>query len=174
MKRSRRIANLALGGVCLIALSACDETPPKVHANAEACAAATGDAETCKKAEEEARANHLSKAPRFKSFEECEAQFGFGKCGEVREPSGGGWIMPALAGFMMGRSFGGMSARPVYTDSRGFAYSDGKRLNQREATTSYGASSAAGRTVAGTASATSPVQRGGFGSTSRSFSSAGS
>lgn len=127
----------------------------------------------------------IETAPKYATFEECTADFGAENCQSVQatgnsvanaeqavqQSSGGGFFMPLLAGFMMGKMMSGMAGgnnmahKPVYSpkDATGrptnFYDSSGK---------SYGAAQAGGRTVsvpkndikskpAGT------MQRGGFG-----------
>ena len=163
MKRSRLI-KLALLGV---ALTACDQkSPPKEeHKGApqingqvfkdEAECQKTYSAEVCHKTFEESKKIHAQTAPKFNSKEECEKLHGVGKCTESPHSSGGGGgiFMPMMMGYMLGNMLGGRpTASPIMAGTAGVA---------------AGASPWASRAPA------APVQRGGFGNASRSYSSAG-
>ncbi len=121
MKRSRYVALLAMGASAL-ALSACgeSETPAGVYTSVDQCVADkqfTDD--ECRKAFETAKEEHKKVAPKYASKEDCEADFGAGKCEEspYRTTSGTSTFMPLLVGYMLGRTLGGQPAftpQPLY------------------------------------------------------------
>ncbi|MGL4675388.1 MAG: DUF1190 domain-containing protein [Wohlfahrtiimonas sp.] len=130
----------------------------------------------------------IETAPKYATIEECTADFGAENCQSVQQAttgnavanaeqsiqqqqSSGGFFMPLLAGFMMGKLMSGMTGgnnmahKPVYSpkDATGrptnFYDSSGK---------SYGAAQAGGRTVSVPKSdikskPAGTMQRGGFG-----------
>ena len=59
--------------------------------------------------------------PRFHSIEDCQTQYSYDQCHYVQGPSGG-WFMPALAGFMIGRALGDHHG---YGYPYGFGYGGG-------------------------------------------------
>jgi len=103
-----------------------------------------------------AKEQHQKSAPTFSKKEECENQFGVGKC-ETQASSGGGSVfLPIWMGYMMGRmtrdSSSYYTSSPVYFGKNGNTFTS---TNSRATTPVTGARS---------------VSRGGFGSTGRSFS----
>ncbi|MDQ2104336.1 DUF1190 domain-containing protein [Azospirillum isscasi] len=134
MKRSRTVAALLLGGFSPI-LVACGEDGPEavtVYPSVEACTAekAAGD---CAAAFAAARDEHLASAPRFASRAACEAEMGDGACvpgDENRGSSVGNVFVPALVGFMIGRSLTGSYAQPVYFDRQGYARSGATQIGR--------------------------------------------
>ncbi|CAO3426435.1 DUF1190 domain-containing protein [Azospirillum doebereinerae] len=139
MKRSRTVAALLLGGISPI-LVACGEDAPEtatVFPSVEACAVEMSAAD-CTTAFAAAREEHKASAPRFASREACEAEMGDGACTPADEAQANGQtagqgsqgssmgnvFVPALVGFMVGRSLsGGFSQQPVYFDRQGYARS---------------------------------------------------
>ncbi len=173
MRRSKRIATLVAGGTCLLLLSACEDDP-EVFAGVEQCVAETGDRIACEADYAAALAAHRETAPKFADAARCEEIYGEGKCvpapagqtageqvaqGEQtaqgeQVAGGGGFFMPMMMGYMMGRMIGGASM-PVYRDKSGYAYT----------------SRAPGPATPDAMRA--PSSRGGFGRTGGAFSSAG-
>ena len=169
MKRSKYVALLAMG-VSALALSACGEetTQAGVYASVEQCIQDKQYTEAeCRDAFGKARADHERVAPKYASKEECEADFGAGKCEQsqtTRTSTGSSIFLPLIAGYMMGKFMGGnaMSGQPLYksaNDPNTFRNGDNKAV----------ASKTGAQPVP--ASATSPAQsrstttaRGGFGS----------
>ncbi|MCG5241239.1 DUF1190 domain-containing protein [Azospirillum doebereinerae] len=137
MKRSHTVAALLLGGISPI-LVACGEDAPEattVFPSVEACAVEMSAAD-CGTAFAAARQEHQATAPRFASREACEAEMGDGACtpaddaqanGQANNPGGGqgsgmgNVFVPALVGFMVGRSLSGGFSQPVYFDRQGYA-----------------------------------------------------
>lgn len=132
MKRSRTVAALLLGGISPL-LFACGEDGPEeatVYPSVEACTAEK-PASDCAEAFTAARQEHLAGAPRFASREACEAEMGDGACTPANEGMGSGTgsiFVPALVGFMIGRSLTGGYAQPVYFDRQGYARSGNTRI----------------------------------------------
>ncbi|HTY93036.1 MAG TPA: DUF1190 domain-containing protein [Steroidobacteraceae bacterium] len=116
MKRSRSIELVLMGTVPLL-LSACDQPSPPAppapppqasvayHDLAQCIADGKVGADICEKAYADAVQAQYRDGPRFDSQGECEAQYGYDQCHHVQTASGG-WFMPALAGFMIGRALG--------------------------------------------------------------------
>lgn len=155
MKRSKSIRLVLLGSVGAVALSACDGSDQtaggQFYQDEQQCAAAN-DASACRQALADARAAHQSTAPAFTSRASCEAQFGKDNCGPAEQKpsvqqvaagegpqaaaqtqtatsSGGGFFMPMLLGYTMGRMLGGgmgMAGQPVWRDARNTAYVGGR------------------------------------------------
>ena len=112
MKRSRSIQLVLIGTVPLL-LSACDgpasQAPQQqstlAYQDLKQC---IGDgkvgADICEKAYADAVQAQYREGPRYSTLGDCQAQFGYDQCHPVQTASGS-WFMPALAGFMIGRSF---------------------------------------------------------------------
>jgi uncharacterized protein YgiB involved in biofilm formation len=164
MKRSRSIRLVLLSSTGLL-LAGCDQPDPLARndffENEQQCAQAN-DASACRQALMDARQQHARTAPAFASREACEAQFGLENCTETRQrPSpeqiqpgeqqaaqsgGGSWFLPAMLGYMMGRTMGGpafvppaagaqappqaATARPVYRDVNNTVYSGRETLGR--------------------------------------------
>lgn len=137
MKRSKRITLVLMGTAGLITLAACDDTPEVEDAKffkSEAECAASSDPQDCKDAFETARKEHWRTAPSFTSRESCEAQFGAANCVQTNVQPGtaqatptasagmSSWFLPALGGYFIGRTLGGLSAMPYYqnVNNQGF------------------------------------------------------
>jgi uncharacterized protein YgiB involved in biofilm formation len=150
MKRSRAIRLVLLGTTGLVALTACDQPDPTAAGNfyrdQQQCERAN-DADACRMALADARAQHLQTAPAFTSRQDCEAQFGAENCMETKERPGqapadsqqasmmgGSWFMPLMMGYMLGQTMGRFSGQPVYRDTTNTAYSGNRtvgRINDR-------------------------------------------
>jgi uncharacterized protein YgiB involved in biofilm formation len=155
MKKSQFI-HLALLGTGLIVLQGCDDKE-KAFKDEQECLK-TNSAEKCRQAFNQSQAMHAASAPKFMSREDCEKQFGVGKCTgtppDSREASGGGMFMPMMAGFMMGKMMGGGHV------ASGYRHEDDRRGSRAGAAGYLGRPSAS-------------AKRGGFGG-SASYFSAGS
>ncbi|WP_162914628.1 DUF1190 domain-containing protein [Desertibaculum subflavum] len=224
MRRSRRIATLLVGTATLLVLTACDEDPAsdaKLYSDLEACKV-ENTPEECDKAFGAAKAFHAQETPRYRSQAECEDLFGQGRCEQApavasglagqstpgqptpgqtapgQTASTGSFFMPALMGFMLGRSmsgFGSSAGYPVYADRQGYVYAGRQQLGtcvppqncprpmgstSSTRTGATGISSSSGRYAissagTGTEAASRAATRGGFGTTaSRMSSSSGS
>src|SRR3546814_13420243 len=84
MKRSRSIRLVLLGSAGVFMLSACEDpvdvaTKGQLFTDAQACESAY-DRQECLDAYQRAETAHVETAPKFKSREECEAEFGIENC----------------------------------------------------------------------------------------------
>ena len=180
----------ALGGGAM--LSGCGEAAaepkqpaPKVAAaktgeevmlfeNVFACAKETGKSqEECSAMRSEALAAAEKEAPRFEAVQDCEEEFGAGKCMEsVDETSGRPHFSPFLAAFL----WSSRTERPVPAfSSRGGGYqtSNGVRLGYAGAPGKYYAAARAmqpPRSVPAVKPASPTAKTAGFGETSRGSS----
>jgi len=204
MKRSTQIG-LAAAGVVLVATiwgSGREEaTEDSLVYNSLADCRAGGQLTStqCEQRFNEATANHLRDAKKFSSTSACEAEYGSGSCRSAVW-NGASVVVPALAGFMLARSFaqGGGAAQPLLPPTRdacppGSAAPECQQARSSSSSTggSYGgrgssSSSRAYSTTSGAAlvarsgsspgvtTTTTTTSRGGFGSTARSYSSSSS
>ncbi|AOO82436.1 DUF1190 domain-containing protein [Bosea vaviloviae] len=203
MKRSTQIG-LAAAGVVLVATiwaNSGDDTQEDsfvYNSLAECRAAGQLSSSQCEARFNEATANHLRDAKKFTSTSACETEYGSGSCRSAVW-NGAQVIVPALAGIMLARSLsqGGGAAQPLLpptqqacppgspaqecqqarsssSSSGGGSYGGRSGSSSRAYSTTSGAAVVArSGTVSGVAS-TSTTSRGGFGSTSHSFSSSSS
>lgn len=199
MKRSSQIG-LAAAGVILVAtvwsMTSDDPQENLVYDSLSDCRAAGQlTARQCETAFAEATAARLKDAPKFRSQNECEAQYGSNGCGSA-SIGGAQYFIPALAGFMLARGLSGAQAQPLMpptasacpprstlpecqqarsssSGSSGGSGSYGSSRSRAYSTTSGRSITAAfaGGARGGSAASTSVSSRGGFGSISRSFSS---
>lgn len=221
MRRSRRVATLLVGTATLLVLTACDEDPTadsKLYSDLEACKV-ENTPEECDKAFEAAKTFHAQETTKYKSQAECEDLFGQGRCEQVtasgssvagttpgqttpgQTASTGSFFMPAIMGFMLGRTmsgFGPSAGYPVYSDRQGYVYAGRQQLGTcyppENCPRPMSSSSSSSRTGTGTSAfssssrrysvssagtgteaASRAASRGGFGTTaSRMSSSSGS
>lgn len=200
MKRSEQIG-LAAVGVVLVATAwslvrGSGEEETLVYNSISECrAGGVLSATQCEQRFNEASADHLRESRKFGSNAECEAQYGPNGC------RGSTWnnaqvFVPALAGIMLARSLaqGGGTAQPLLPPTREACPpgSQAQECQQARSSTSSGGGGGGGsrsraystpsgqavvaRNVSSTGVASVPrvASRGGFGSTSRAFSSSSS
>jgi uncharacterized protein YgiB involved in biofilm formation len=204
MKRSTQIG-LAAAGVVLVATiwgSGREEaTEDSLVYNSLADCRAGGQLTStqCEQRFNEATANHLRDAKKFSSTSACEAEYGSGSCRSAVW-NGASVVVPALAGFMLARSFaqGGGAAQPLLPPTReacppgsaapecqqarsssgsssgGYGGRGSSSSSRAYSTTSGAAVVARSGSSPGVVTTTSTTSRGGFGSTARSFSSSSS
>lgn len=204
MKRSTQIG-LAAAGVVLVATiwgSGREEaTEESLVYNSLADCRAGGQLTStqCEQRFNEATANHLRDAKKFSSTSACEAEYGSGSCRSAVW-NGASVVVPALAGFMLARSFaqGGGAAQPLLPPTReacppgsaapecqqarsssgssggGYGGRGSSSSSRAYSTTSGAAVVARSGSSPGVVTTTSTTSRGGFGSTARSFSSSSS
>jgi uncharacterized protein YgiB involved in biofilm formation len=210
MRRSRRVATLLVGTATLLVLTACEEDPAaeaRLYSDLEACKV-ENTPEECEKAFDAAKALHARETPRYRSQAECEDLFGQGQCEEVSTTGGGvagqtapsqtassgSFFMPALMGFMLGRTmsgFGASAGYPVYSDRQGYVYAGRQQVGtctppncprpmgtatSSRLGTAAGTAATSGRytissTGLGTQAAQRAATRGGFGATASRMSS---
>lgn len=204
MKRSSQIG-LAAAGVLLVAtvwsMTGDDGEENIVYNNLSDCRTAGKlTAQQCETAFSEATAARLKDAPKFRSQNECEAQYGANGCGSA-SIGGAQYFIPALAGFMLARGMAGAQAQPLLppttsacppgspqpecqqarssSSSSGSSGSyGGGSSSSSSRSRAYSTTSGRGVTAAfaagaggGSVATTSVSSRGGFGSTARSYSS---
>ena len=169
MRKSRSVKLVLLGGAAVTLAACSDDAPPndaQFFSDAQACSAVY-DAQTCDQAIAETQRISDEQAPRYTRKEECEAEFGVGNC-ETRQTAGGGSIfMPLLMGYMMGNMLSSNRYnQPVYRGPRNEAM-----MARNGSFYNVGSFSAGGGKASGfqRAATVSRVERGGFGSTSKSF-----
>jgi uncharacterized protein YgiB involved in biofilm formation len=123
MKRSRSIELALMGSVPLL-LSACGQMPPPAPPApptvayrdlAQCISDGKVSADICEKAYADAVQAQYREGPRFQSAADCQWEYSYDQCHYVQSPTGG-WFMPALAGFMVGRAL---------SDHQGYGYSYG-------------------------------------------------
>jgi uncharacterized protein YgiB involved in biofilm formation len=200
MKRSTQIG-LAAVGVVLVAtvwsLSGSDDDDSLIYNTLAECRAGGQlSASQCEQRFNEATANHLRDARKFSNTSACETEYGAGSC-QSATWNGAQVVVPALAGIMLARSLsqGGGAAQPLLPPTRdacppgsqaqecqqarssssGSGGSSGRGSSSRAYSTTSGQALVArsGGSTSGV-STTSVASRGGFGSTSHSFSSSSS
>ncbi|CAH1648310.1 conserved hypothetical protein [Hyphomicrobiales bacterium] len=202
MKRSSQIG-LAAAGVLLVAtvwsMTGDDGEENLVYNNLSDCRTAGQlTAQQCETAFSEATAARLKDAPKFRSQNECEAQYGANGC-STASIGGAQYFIPALAGFMLARGMAGAQAQPLLppttsecppgsaqpecqqarsssssSSSGGYGSSSSSSSRSRAYSTTSGrgvTAAFAGGSSSGSVAATSVSSRGGFGSTARSYSS---
>lgn len=138
MKRSARMKLLLMGSATL-ALTACDDTQEVtkagVYDTVEQCLAdGVYSQDYCRDAFQGAVEQHAAVAPKYANVEECEADFGPGRCqtaptgavengavengGQQASGGGGSFFMPLMTGFLVGQllNSGGRSyyGQPLY------------------------------------------------------------
>jgi len=204
MKRSTQIG-LAAAGLVLVATvwgsgrEEATEDSFVYNSLADCLAGGQLTSTQCDQRFREASANHLRDAKKFSSTSACEAEYGSGSC-QSAVWNGASVVVPALAGFMLARSFaqGGGAAQPLLpptqqacppgsaapecqqarsssSGSSGGGYGGrGSSSSRAYSTTSGAALVARSGSSAGVATTTTTTSRGGFGSTARSFSSSSS
>lgn len=155
-------------------------------------------AQQCETAFSEATAARLKDAPKYNSQNECEAQYGANGC-STATIGGAQYFIPALAGFMLARGLAGAQAQPLLpptaaacppnsplpecqqaraASSSSSSSSGGSSSSSSSRSRAYSTTNGRGFTAAfasgsrgGSISTTSVSSRGGFGSTSHSYSS---
>lgn len=195
---------ILLASAAALALAACEDksTGLSEFIRDEAQCASQSDPSACRQALMDARTAHARTAPAFATREACETAFGAQNCqaaegmpsaqqveaARAHDPNqpqqvqqaGGGYFLPLLMGYMMGRmAGGGMAAQPVYRDTQNRAYTGAgsrplgrfddrlmppPRAAGQTAAVPRGPQQTAGAPVQERRAATQPVQRGGFGS----------
>jgi uncharacterized protein YgiB involved in biofilm formation len=204
MKRSTQIGLAAAGVVLVAtvwSLSGGDEEESLIYNSLADCR--TGgqlSASQCEARFNEASANHVRDAKKFDSNSSCETEYGAGSCRSTTW-NGAAVFIPALAGIMLARNLaqGGGAAQPLLPPTQAACPPGSQQPECQQARSassggssgtygggSRGSSSRAYSTTSGSAlvarsggstsgvATTSVSSRGGFGSTSHSFSSSSS
>jgi len=111
-ERRHRLALGSIAAASTLAVTACEDPPTFQDAqftSVEACAAAGYPDDLCRAARNGAEIEHQRTAPTFTSLASCEGDWGTGQCQETAiqqpgHPSLTSVFVPALAGFVVGRS----------------------------------------------------------------------
>lgn len=186
-RKSWRLAPIALGISSFFMLSGCDKVDETVtlYQNADDCSKSNPSiSDQCKIAYETALQEAAKTAPKYATREDCIAEFGEGQCTpapaqagiapasaqtEAQPQQSGGFWMPLMAGYMMGRLMGGgaYNQQPLFSPRAGTSPANGQFVDASGK--SYG-SATTGRTMNVPPSAmapkpatTSTITRGGFG-----------
>jgi uncharacterized protein YgiB involved in biofilm formation len=185
MKRSTTIG-LGAAGIVLAASAWSllgGEDDKLVYEDTRACRAdgkLTDD--QCDQRWREAREAHARNAKRFPNQKACESEFGNGRCDGITVNGAPMWV-PALVGFAIARRFaaGGGGAEPLLPPDRVVCPPGSTDPGCRSSSGSGGSGSGSSgygsgsgkkySTTDGGHVTTSPVSRGGFGSTGRGVSS---
>lgn len=144
---------LGMAGLAAWGLSGSSTSEAQLFKDAEECASVLPqEAQRCQEAQRAAVAAHRTGAPAFASLDSCTVRYGRDNCvplgqtpsieqvqaGESAQnpawaqgrtnTTGTSWFIPAMLGYMVGRSTAGMGAglmqpRPVYRDASGAAFS---------------------------------------------------
>ena len=159
---------LPLAIATILAVPGCSQEPQQqaliFKSIAECKARLPGSPEVCEQAYAEAQLEAERTAPRYNSMSDCESEFGRGHCRNYSH-SGSSWVIPAIAGFMIGNYAGRQAYQPVFTGwgnmYGGWYGADGVR---------YGSTSSSRVLVGERAfkakrTTTRTISRGGFGST---------
>jgi len=178
MKRWNSVPAALMMSVSLIALTACEE--PKVDAAVfESLQQCKDDpsvpADQCEANFKEARNQHAAVAPKYSSQEDCQADFGAGKCEQApyQTTSGGSVFMPLMMGYMMGSMIGGrssMASQPLYRPAGN--PNSFRTADNRSAGSTTGQTRVANSATSRPSFKSSTMSRGGFGSSGRRFGSA--
>ena len=177
MKSRRSLATVLMMSVSLVALTACEE--PKVDAavykSLEQCKRdPLNTSDQCESSFKEATSQHAAVAPKYDTAEDCQADFGSGKCevAPYRTSSGGSVFMPLMAGYMMGSLLGGrgsMMSQPLYRSAQSpnsFRTAENRNVGSKTGRTKVASSATSRPTFK-----SSTRSRGGFGSSGRRFGS---
>ncbi len=183
---ARHLTPVALAVAAIFALSGCEQSDETVslYQNADDCSQANpGKSAECTAAWQKAQQEAARTAPKYATREDCVAEFGEGQCQQAPAQAGmaggenaqaqahsGGFWMPMLAGYMMGRMMGGgFAQQPLFTSRNPASPAYGKYTDAGGK--SYGAAQA-GRSINVPKSAMTPkaattntITRGGFGET---------
>jgi len=139
--------------------------PPKEFASAMDCVAQTNDAVMCEQAFKTAKDNYLASTQPFSKLEECEAQFGAGKCATGNDPttpvnpdapqqqtgSGSNFFVPMMAGVLLSRVLsggGGFMSSPFFRNAQGDTFMGRCDNNRCDKTSSnFAGTNSGGRTA---------------------------
>lgn len=187
MKRSRRIS-LVLMGTATIALAACDDTEQAgVFSSVEECkASGIYTEEHCNSSLDEAKKQHAKVAPKFSTLEDCEAEFGPGRCssphGSQAVQQGGGsgsFWMPLMMGYLVGKALNNSQPlyRPYERPQTGYSGGSGSWGGWRTGDNVQVSDRTGAQTVSSSATRastpkTTTVSRGGFGARASSVGAA--
>lgn len=125
MKRSKKAALVLTVPVATLLIAGCEkEVQGMVYSSPEECSAGGWNTtEQCEAEYAEAKALHPQVAPKYANKQECEADFGEGKCETAPQQtaSGNSFFMPMMMGYLAGQMMnrGGASFQQPGADSAG-------------------------------------------------------
>lgn len=106
MKRSKKAALVLTVPVATLLIAGCEkEVQGMVYSSPEECGAGGWNTEQCEAEYAKAKALHPQVAPKYVNKEECEADFGDGKCETAPQQtaSGHSFFMPMMMGYLAGQ-----------------------------------------------------------------------
>ena len=174
MKRSRALRLVLMVPVPVFLAGCSDDTPPDMtkkgfYTDIAACEKDGNAHDVCQRAFDAANTAHTTNAPKYKTREECIAEFG-DICGE--HPHEAGFFGPLMTGFMLsqllspGRPVQYIDSYPIYRQRSGQYIQYEPGYSGGGGFTSYGYSgSSSYHTVSATPNRAVTVSRSGFGST---------
>jgi uncharacterized protein YgiB involved in biofilm formation len=116
-KRSRKVALTLMVPASLVILAGCSEsaTEAAVFDSPEQCAQQYDRAQ-CEADYKQAQTMHANVAPRYQTLEQCEADFGVGKCqapqpNQTQQVTSSSFFMPMMMGYLAGQMFNSNSGR---------------------------------------------------------------
>jgi uncharacterized protein YgiB involved in biofilm formation len=179
--KKRSVLNPLALGIAVATLTSCSSQEEVMVVNTpEECASTTElTLVECEAAYQKAQAEAERTGPKYRSIAECESEFGSGQC---MQGSSGGYFMPMMTGFMIGRmlsgsnSYGGYGYNPVYRYHRPYDRNHNKIMTAdgtvigKPGQKSYRVEKS---TMKSKPTATKTVSRGGFGSMASAKSSWG-
>ncbi len=178
--KKRSFLNPLALGIAVVSLTSCSSQEEVMVVNSpEECVATSGlTLVECEAAYQKAQAEAERTGPKYNSSGECESEFGSGQCTQTRS---GGYFMPMMTGFMMGRmlsggGYSGYGYNPVYRYNRPYSAQHNKIMTADGTVIgSPGQSSyrVDKNTLKSKPTVTKTVSRGGFGSTASAKSSWG-
>ncbi|EHD23419.1 MULTISPECIES: DUF1190 family protein [Brenneria] len=186
--RTYRLAPIALAVSTVFVLAGCEQADETVslYQNADDCSSANPSMSAqCTTAYNNALKEAEKTAPKYATREDCVAEFGEAQCTQAPAPAqagvgtgaaaesqqSGGFWMPLMAGYMMGRMMGGsgFAQQPLFTSKSPTSPANGKFVDASGK--NYG-NATTGRSInvpktalAPKPATTTTVTRGGFGET---------
>ncbi|QIG65903.1 hypothetical protein phiOC_p242 [Ochrobactrum phage vB_OspM_OC] len=175
MKRSLAISLTLMGAA--VVLTGCNEEPidTAIYNDVNSCVESGKYSRSqCEANYAEAKKQHEKNGPSYKSKDDCEAEFGAGKCEQTSptHASGGNSFMPFMMGYMLGGTSSGgyhSPAQGLYrtTNSSNFMTGSGANVGNKTGGVRISGYSSAAKP----STSTTTLSRGGFGA--RAISVAG-
>jgi uncharacterized protein YgiB involved in biofilm formation len=120
VKRSTTVSLVLLGaaGLTIYALNRSGgDTEASPFRSVDECRSSGRDAKGCQDGYDDALRLHETNAPRFESQNDCERDYGSGKCTTMQGRNASGnlasYFVPALAGFAVARALSNQQGRPA-------------------------------------------------------------
>lgn len=170
---TRKTFRFALLGATALTLAGCGESKEEAltYKSVEACiSAGVVEAATCRAEFTKAQRRHTEVAPRYRTSNDCNTDFGYNRCYQHRTSSGSIWL-PFMVGYMLAPRGGAVYTQPLYrpsSDPGNFYTARNKRVSRPSTT---GRTQVAKSAVSRPQARTRTVARGGFGARARSSGS---